>query len=104
VTSLLQDKDHSLGFRTPLYPSFFLAENKRGVAHERWKADKVPEQLDAIVIGAGMSGLSCAGVLARLGKRVLVLEQHTVAGGGMVILIPALFLASLPVYSLSCLA
>ena len=29
-----------------------------------------------------MSGLSCAAVLSRMGQRVLVLEQHYVAGGG----------------------
>lgn len=31
---------------------------------------------DSIVIGAGLSGLSCALLLARSGRRVLVLEQH----------------------------
>jgi all-trans-retinol 13,14-reductase len=39
--------------------------------------------IDTVVIGSGMGGLSCAAVLARLGKKVLVLEQHNdVAGGG----------------------
>jgi all-trans-retinol 13,14-reductase len=36
---------------------------------------------DAIVIGSGMGGLSCAAALARTGHAVLVLEQHYVAGG-----------------------
>ena len=36
---------------------------------------------DYIVIGSGMGGMTCAGLLARLGKRVLVLEQHFVPGG-----------------------
>lgn len=36
---------------------------------------------DVIVIGAGMAGLSCAAHLARAGKRVVVLEQHTRPGG-----------------------
>ena len=31
---------------------------------------------DAIIIGAGLSGLTCALLLARSGQRVLVLEQH----------------------------
>ncbi|MCE9578379.1 MAG: NAD(P)/FAD-dependent oxidoreductase [Deltaproteobacteria bacterium] len=36
---------------------------------------------DAIVIGSGMGGMTCAAMLAQLGKRVLVLEQHYTAGG-----------------------
>lgn len=36
---------------------------------------------DAIVVGAGLGGLSAAAHLARRGLRVLVLEQHVAAGG-----------------------
>ena len=36
---------------------------------------------DWIVIGSGMGGMTCAALLAKLGKRVLVLEQHYVPGG-----------------------
>jgi all-trans-retinol 13,14-reductase len=36
---------------------------------------------DTIVIGSGISGLTAAAALARAGQRVLVLEQHRVAGG-----------------------
>ena len=42
---------------------------------------KVPDNLDVIVVGSGIGGLSTAGYLARLGKKVLVLEQHDVVGG-----------------------
>ncbi|KAF6021803.1 RETSAT [Bugula neritina] len=42
---------------------------------------KVPENLDAIVIGSGISGLTTASLLAKAGKKVLVLEQHDQAGG-----------------------
>lgn len=46
-----------------------------------FKPEHVPANLDAIVIGSGMGGLSCAGLLARAGKKVLVLEQHGRIGG-----------------------
>jgi prolycopene isomerase len=36
---------------------------------------------DAVVIGAGLGGLSAATRLARLGRRVLLLEKHNVPGG-----------------------
>jgi all-trans-retinol 13,14-reductase len=36
---------------------------------------------DAIIIGSGMSGLAAAVILAKEGKRVLVLEQHYRPGG-----------------------
>jgi all-trans-retinol 13,14-reductase len=36
---------------------------------------------DAIVIGSGMGGMTAAAMLAKMGQRVLVLEQHYVPGG-----------------------
>ncbi len=38
-------------------------------------------QWDAIVVGSGLGGLSCAAYLCAAGKRTLVLEAHYVAGG-----------------------
>jgi phytoene dehydrogenase-like protein len=45
-------------------------------AHERW---------DALIVGAGHNGLTCAAYLARAGKRVLVLESHDRIGGACTI-------------------
>lgn len=39
------------------------------------------EPWDAIVIGSGLGGLTCAAYLCATGKRTLVLEGHYVAGG-----------------------
>ena len=41
----------------------------------------IKKDWDAIVVGAGLGGLSCAGMLAKNGKRVLVLEKHGKVGG-----------------------
>jgi phytoene dehydrogenase-like protein len=38
---------------------------------------------DVIVIGAGPGGLSCAAYLTGTGKRVIVVDRHTVPGGNM---------------------
>lgn len=59
-----------------------LDQKKRdAVLKQGFLEDRVPKDLDAIVIGSGIGGLSTAAVLAKAGKKVLVLEQHDQAGG-----------------------
>ncbi len=39
---------------------------------------------DAIIIGAGHNGLTCAAYLAKAGRKVLVLERRYLIGGATV--------------------
>lgn len=50
---------------------------------EKYYSTKVPEdrEWDYIVVGSGMGGMTTASLLASIGKRVLVIEQHYVPGG-----------------------
>ena len=44
--------------------------------------EKVPSDIDTIVIGSGSGGSTCANLLAQSGEKVLVLEQHPWETGG----------------------
>jgi all-trans-retinol 13,14-reductase len=46
-----------------------------------WSNRSAESSWDDIVIGSGMGGMTTAALLAKLGRRVLVLEQHYVPGG-----------------------
>lgn len=46
-----------------------------------WSTRTPDGKFDYLVIGSGMGGMCCAALLAKLGKRVLVLEQHYEPGG-----------------------
>ncbi|MGB2247157.1 MAG: phytoene desaturase family protein [Alcanivorax sediminis] len=47
----------------------------------RYRANRLDGHYDAIIIGSGIGGLTAAACLSKLGKKVLVLEQHYTAGG-----------------------
>ncbi|TSK14493.1 All-trans-retinol 13,14-reductase [Bagarius yarrelli] len=57
-------------------------KKRHKILKQGFRKEKVPENLDAIVIGSGIGGMTAAATLSKLGKRVLVLEQHDQAGGG----------------------
>jgi hypothetical protein len=66
-------------------PSHFLLAAARTppVDQETYKPQKIKgdEEFDTIIIGSGIGGLCTASLLAQQGQKVLVLEQHYVAGG-----------------------
>lgn len=67
--------------REPLKPMVFDRKLKNKVLKQGFLASRVPQDLDAVVIGSGIGGLAIAVLLAKVGKKVLVLEQHDRAGG-----------------------
>eukprot|EP00667_Euglena_gracilis_P006651 EG_transcript_6711 len=58
-----------------------LERHKQRVVKDIYRPSKIPQDLDAIVVGSGIGGLTAAALLAKAGKRVLVLERHDQAGG-----------------------
>ncbi|GGE69226.1 phytoene dehydrogenase [Streptosporangium jomthongense] len=47
----------------------------------RYRENRLNGPYDAIIIGSGIGGLTAAACMSKMGKKVLVLEQHYTAGG-----------------------
>jgi len=71
---------YRLFIKRPACPNVQTSDNP---IKEGFSMKKIPKDLDTIIIGSGIGGLSTAAILAKEGKRVLVLEQHDIAGGNL---------------------
>ena len=58
-----------------------MSSDRRSARARPWSTRTPDGHLDYLVIGSGMGGMTAAALLAKLGKRVLVLEQHYEPGG-----------------------
>lgn len=56
--------------------------SQRGDEKTRPWSHQIPDgRWDTIVVGSGIGGMTTAAMLAKIGQRVLVLEQHVIPGG-----------------------
>jgi len=67
--------------RVPRKPYIHDQKRRDAVIKQGFSTEKIPINLDAIIIGSGIGSLTTAAIMAKAGKKVLVLEQHDQAGG-----------------------
>ena len=61
---------------------YIIDQKKRNaILKQRFSMRKVPEDLDAIIIGSGIGALCTGAIMSKAEKKVLILEQHDQAGG-----------------------
>jgi len=68
-------------YRRPPEPFVLDPKERAAVIKQKFNPDQVPDNVDTIVIGSGVGGLTTAVLLGRAGQKVLVLEQHGKLGG-----------------------
>merc|ERR1719412_1666474 len=56
-------------------------KKRDAVIKQGFSKEKIPTNLDAILIGSGIGGMTTGAIMSKAGKRVLILEQHDQAGG-----------------------
>ena len=66
---------------TPVHSNKNEETEKTDYNKTRFIKKRIPEDIDVLIIGSGISSLTLAGLLSKAGKRVLVVEQHYIAGG-----------------------
>ena len=55
--------------------------NPNNILRDRFSKKKIPKDIDCIIIGSGIGGLALGAMLSKIGHKILILEQHYIAGG-----------------------
>ena len=81
LLSLLASANAFVGRSFPLWQSKKHPVQQDSTLRARSASDDVPSEVDVVVIGSGLAGLSCAALLSHCDKKTVVLEAHDAPGG-----------------------
>ena len=82
ILNIEDDNYHKVRFPTKKNKRISQIINETGDQTDEQTGDQTDENnYDVIIIGSGIGSLTTAALLAKSGKRVVVLEQHSIAGG-----------------------